>query len=144
MSRPTVLVVSDHPIVFDRIRTMLEPEFDAMSLVAHPESVVAAVGALEPTILVVDLSTATVRGSHVVARVREELPEQRCITLVDRGLLEGLEQEARLGRVDTIVDLPHKIRELLHGGDARPTGLAADAERWAHDHARSQPSLESC
>ena len=130
MSQPTVLVVTDHALVYDRLRTALEPSFVVMTLVAHPESVVAVVGAVDPTILLVDLLAASVRGEEVIARVREELPEQRIVALAESNATPLPEPVAVVHRGESLTELPLKIREILGGGKARYEDLPAEAARW--------------
>ena len=140
MSRPTVLVVSDHPLVFDRIRTQLEPSFDTLALVAHPESVVAVVGALEPMILVIDLMSPTAPGREVLDRVRAELPEQRLVSLViEEEYAKGI-ADLPSPRVHGRMELPLMIRELLRGGEARSDTSPPEAEAWFRRYGPNQPS----
>ncbi|MBI1358288.1 MAG: response regulator [Acidobacteria bacterium] len=144
MPRPTVLVVSDHPLVFDRIRTALEPVFATLTLVAHPESVVAAVGAIDPTILVVDLLSPSVRGEEVLARVREELPLQRVVALVETRAHAIPDGVKTVRRGESLTDLPLKIREILGGGEARDGGdVPPEAAAWLERYgpgAQSSPA----
>ena len=84
MQRPLVLVVSDHPLVFDRIRAGFEPEFEVMTMAPHAESVIAAVGILEPDAVIADLSGSAVRSAAMTARLLEEAPETRLVVLMDR------------------------------------------------------------
>ncbi len=84
MQRPTVIVVSDHPQVFEKMRRGLEPELDALMMFPHAESVVAATAALMPQAVVVDLSRRSVRCGAMAARVLEELPDARVVLLLDK------------------------------------------------------------
>ena len=104
MQRPLVLVVSDHPLVFDRIRAAFEPEFDVLTMAPHAESVIAAVGVLDPEAVIADLSGRSVCTTPLTARLLEELPEARVVVLMDREanpdvrrrtwLENGLERDA--------------------------------------------------
>jgi DNA-binding NarL/FixJ family response regulator len=99
-----VLIVSDHPLVFDNIRGSFEADFDVLTMVPHAESVIAAADVLAPEAVIVDLSRRSVRSAAVTARLLDEVPDVRLVVLMDveanpdvkrRVWLErGLEQEA--------------------------------------------------
>ena len=83
MNRPLVLVVSDHPLVFERIRAGFGPDFDVLTMAPHAESVIAAVGALDPDAVIADLSGRSVRSAPATAQLLEELPGARLVVLMD-------------------------------------------------------------
>jgi DNA-binding NarL/FixJ family response regulator len=129
MQRPLVLVVSDHPLVFDRIRAAFEPDFDVLTMAPHAESVVAAVGILDPEAVIADLSGRSVRTAPLTARLLEELPDARLVVLMDREpnpdarrrewLESGLERDA-LGP-----ELASGLRRAF-GGRVRALHITAD------------------
>ncbi len=146
MLRPTVLIVSDHPLVFDRVRSMLEPSFDTLALMAPPESVVAAVSALEPMILVVDAASPSLKGQDLVERVREELPEQRLIALVEEASASERASSPEVPRAEGVMALSPKIREVMGGGAARLEPSPAEATSWIRRYNRrySSPPERCC
>jgi hypothetical protein len=84
MKRPLVLVVSDHPLVFDSIRAGFEPDFEVMTMRPHAESVIVAAGVLEPLAVIVDLSRRSVSSAAMTKRVLEEIPDLPLVLLLDR------------------------------------------------------------
>lgn len=84
MLRSTVIVVSDHREVFDRMQATLEADFEVLVMHPHAESVIAAAGALEPQAVIVDLSRPSVRCGAMAARVLDEIPDVRMVLLLDR------------------------------------------------------------
>jgi CheY-like chemotaxis protein len=141
MPRPTVLVISDRPLVFDRIRIMLEPAFDTLALVAHTESIVSSVAAMEPMILVVDLRSVDIRGREVVERIRASLPNQRVIALDGETELPtpGLET-ASVRRAAGFVELSLRLRELMGGWEVRSESSPPEAAVWISRFGSNQPS----
>jgi hypothetical protein len=79
-----VLVASDHRMTFDSIRSTFEPDFDVLTMFPHPESVIAAAGALDPFVIVVDLSRRSTNSAAMMTRLLEEIPLIPLVVLLDR------------------------------------------------------------
>lgn len=84
MQRSTIIVVSDHREVFEKMRAGLEQEYEVLAMFPHLESVVAAAGALRPTAVVVDLSNRSVRCGAMATGLLEEMPDVRMVLLLER------------------------------------------------------------
>lgn len=67
---PRVLLADDHPLMLDRISTLLACEFTVVGSVTDGGQLVDAVAALRPDVLVVDISMPGVSGLEAAARVR--------------------------------------------------------------------------
>ncbi len=146
MIRPTVVVVSDHPLVLDRVRAMLESAFDTISLMAHPESVVATVSAIEPLLVVVDASAGSLKGWEVLKRVREELPTRRMIAVTDDIAPADLSLlPSNVPVAEGLMALSPKIREVLGGGPVVDEPPPMEAPQWVRRYSRNYCSPpESC
>ncbi len=130
MKRPLLLVVSDHPLVFESIRAGFEPDFEVLTMCPHAESVIVAAGVLEPSTVIVDLSRRSVQSAAMTARLMEEIPDLPLVLLLDREtnpdvkrrswLERGLEQDS-LG-----AELAFGLRRAF-GGSVRAVHVDAKA-----------------
>ena len=98
MKRSLILVVSDHPLVFDGVRAGFEPDFDVVTMAPHAESVIVAAGVLDPCIVIVDLSRRSVRSAAMTARLLEEMPGLPLLVLLDREANPDIQRREWLDR----------------------------------------------
>ncbi len=83
MERVRILVVDDHPIVRQGIRSLLS-NYDDLEVVAEAENGVQALAHLkhfEPDIILLDIKMPHESGLDVLARIRETQPEARVLML---------------------------------------------------------------
>ena len=79
----TVLLVDDHPLILQGLRTVLEaePDMRVMDEVRDGLHVADAVARLCPDILVFDLMIPGLHGLEVARRVSQQAPRSRIIIL---------------------------------------------------------------
>lgn len=70
MSKVRVLIADDHQIVAEGLRSLLEPEFELVGIVADGREALAAVQALRPDVVVLDITMPTLNGIEAAAQLR--------------------------------------------------------------------------
>jgi len=97
-SRVRILVVDDHTIVRQGLRSILdlEPDFTVVGEAADAEQAVAQTERLRPDVVLLDLRMPDIDGLGVLDRLRELDPPARCkVLIVSASLDDHVEQAAR-------------------------------------------------
>ena len=85
MSAPTVrlLVVDDHPVVRQGLRTFLEtrPDFEVVGEAADGETAIAEAARLRPDVILMDLVMPGVGGLEAIGRIKTAEPGARILVL---------------------------------------------------------------
>jgi DNA-binding NarL/FixJ family response regulator len=87
MARPTLLIVDDHEAFCRSARTLLEFEgFEVVGVAADGRSALAAVEALRPDVVLLDVQLPGIDGFEVVRRLRavKETPKVVLVSSRDR------------------------------------------------------------
>ena len=121
--KPRLLLAEDSPVMARQLRLLLSQEFEVVGLVTDGESVLSALDALKPDVLVTDISMPGIDGLAAAERALRTHPDLRVvfITVHDEP---GLVARARA--------LPHTAYVLkADAGDALPAAVEAVlAGRW--------------
>jgi DNA-binding NarL/FixJ family response regulator len=142
--RTRVLLADDHVLLLEAFRRMLEPTFDVVGAVADGAALVEQALALEPDLVVADVSMPRMNGLEAARRLRGELPGTRVVFLtVDEDPQMAAEAFALgasgyLLKSSTATELHQAIRSVLAGRrylskrmaggdpDALPAAASAD------------------
>jgi DNA-binding NarL/FixJ family response regulator len=62
MSRPSVLIADDHPILAEGLRGLLEPEYEVLGVVGDGQELVAAAEKSQPDLIVTDITMPSLNG----------------------------------------------------------------------------------
>jgi DNA-binding NarL/FixJ family response regulator len=81
MGKSCLILADSHTEVLFGIRTLLEPLFDAILMVADERSLLAAVETSRPDLIVVDLSMRVSGEANVARRIKKSFPETKFIVL---------------------------------------------------------------
>jgi len=81
MRRPRVLIADDHAILLDAFRRLLEPQYDVVGTVTDGQALVQAAGALQPEIILADISMPHLNGLDAAEQLRVELPDAKLVFL---------------------------------------------------------------
>ncbi len=145
-----VLLVDDHPLVREGLRTVLEQEAD-LELVGEAATGAAALALVEkeqPSVILLDLNLPDADGVQMVARVRAAAPEAAIVVLTiydSEGYLMGALQEGAAGYV--LKDQPQEviplaIRAAAAGGSLYPKQiLERVASTWGSARGAGSVSL---
>lgn len=76
-----VMLADDHEAMLERVRSVLEPEFDVISSVGSGETLVDAARDLNPDVLVVDISMPGLNGIEAVRRIMRSGSKAKVIFL---------------------------------------------------------------
>ncbi len=97
VGRIRVLIADDHEEMLGDIRDLLEPEFDVVGTVGDGESLLSAADALQPDVIVTDISMPRMNGIEAARMIMQKNPASRIIlltvhndpALVEQGLATG-------------------------------------------------------
>jgi DNA-binding NarL/FixJ family response regulator len=70
VTRPRVLLADDHQIMAEGLRSLLEPEFELVGIVADGRAALAAVEALRPDVVVLDITMPSLNGIEAARQLR--------------------------------------------------------------------------
>jgi len=144
-ARARVLLADDHVLLLEAFRRMLEPAVEVVGAVADGAALVEQALALEPDLVVADVSMPRMNGLEAARRLRGELPRTRVVFLtVDEDPQMAAEAFALgasgyLLKSSTATELHQAIRAVLAGrrylskrlagGDPDALPAAASADR---------------
>jgi DNA-binding NarL/FixJ family response regulator len=144
-ARARVLLADDHVLLLEAFRRMLEPAFEVVGAVADGAALVEQALALEPDLVVADVSMPRMNGLEAARRLRGELPGTRVVFLTVNDDPQLAAEAFALGasgyllKSSTATELHEAIRaalvgrrylsKRLAGGDPDALPVAASAER---------------
>ncbi len=71
MRRPRILLADDHPAILKKVTGLLEPEFDVVGTVADGQALISAAAALQPDVVVVDISMPGINGIEAARQFKQ-------------------------------------------------------------------------
>jgi DNA-binding NarL/FixJ family response regulator len=97
MKRPRVLLADDHYVVAEGLRSLLAPHFEVAGIVSDGRELLAAAKALDPDVVVLDISMPSLSGIEAARQMRAEgcrakvvfLTMHREVTYAARALEAG-------------------------------------------------------
>ena len=117
--RPRVLIADDHDALLQRVSDLLAREFDVVGAVHDGAQLVAAEAALEPDVLVVDISMPGMSGIEATSRIRLRGSHAAVVCLTahaEHEIVEAALESGALGYVvktSLVYDLVPAIRAAL-------------------------------
>jgi DNA-binding NarL/FixJ family response regulator len=81
MDRPRLLIADDHILVAEAFKTLLEPEYQVVKLVADGRSLLIAAKELKPDIVLLDLNMPLLNGIDAGLELKRLLPKTKLIVL---------------------------------------------------------------
>lgn len=81
LSRIRILLADDHKAMQERVRALLEPDFDLVAVVDEGKSLVDAARKLNPDVLIVDISMPVLNGLDAVRQIVRSGGEAKVIFL---------------------------------------------------------------
>lgn len=94
-----LLLVDDHPIVRDGIKSHLrtQPDFDVVGDAANGEEALAKARALLPDVVLMDITMPGMNGLEATSHLRKEVPDARVLILTMHNSKEYIAQMLRMG-----------------------------------------------
>jgi DNA-binding NarL/FixJ family response regulator len=122
MNRPRVLLADDHCLVAEGLRSLLEPHFDVVGIVPDGRELVTAAKALDPDVVVLDISMPSLNGIDAARQMRAAgcrakvvfLTMHREVTYAARALEAGA--SGFVLKHSAASELVTAVREALKGG----------------------------
>jgi DNA-binding NarL/FixJ family response regulator len=81
MDRPRILIADDHTVVAEAFKTLLEPEYQVVVLVADGKSLLTAAKELKPDVVLLDLGMPLLNGLDAGQELKRSFPRIRLIIL---------------------------------------------------------------
>src|SRR5271154_6951193 len=81
MDQPRILIADDHLMVAEAFKTLLEPEYQVIKLVADGRSLLSAAVELKPDIVLLDLNMPLLNGLDAGQQLKKLLPKTKLIVL---------------------------------------------------------------
>jgi len=121
MKRTRIILADDHVLLLDTIKMLLEPEFEVVGSFADGYALLEAAPALDPDVIVLDISMPLMNGLNVGKRLKQILPEVKLIYLTMSQDPDLAAEAFRLGASGYLVkqsaatELVHAIHETCRG-----------------------------
>jgi DNA-binding NarL/FixJ family response regulator len=121
MNKPRVLIADDHQILAEGVRSLLEPEFAVLGIVADGRELVSAAKASHPDVIVADITMPSLNGIEAAGQLRDAgvvskvvfLTQHRDVAYARRALEAGASGFVLKHSVAS--ELITAIREALRG-----------------------------
>jgi DNA-binding NarL/FixJ family response regulator len=81
MDRPRILIADDHTLVAEAFKTLLEPEYQVIKLVADGRSLLTAAKELKPDVVLLDLGMPILNGLDAGQELKKSFPKIKLIIL---------------------------------------------------------------
>ena len=132
MKKPRVLLADDHRVVAEGLRSLLDPHFEVVGIVADGRELVTAAKTLDPDAVVLDISMPSLNGIEAARQLRAAncraklvfLTMHREVTYASRALEAGA--SGFLLKHSAASELVTAIQEALKGGTYVTPQIAGD------------------
>ncbi len=121
MSKPRVLLADDHLILTEGLRSLLEPEFEVVAVVADGRELVAAARKHRPDVIVADVTMPSLNGIEAAVQLRDLGVEAKVVFLTMHRDVVYARRAMEAGAVGFLLkhsvasELITAVREALQG-----------------------------
>jgi DNA-binding NarL/FixJ family response regulator len=122
MSRPRVLLADDHFVVAEGLRSLLTPHFDVVGIVSDGRELVTAARALDPDVVVLDISMPSLSGIEAAHQLRDSHSRAKVVFLTMHSEIAYAVRALDAGASGFVLkhsaasELVTALREALKGG----------------------------
>ena len=148
MTKPRVLLADDHRVVAEGLRSLLEPHFEVAGIVSDGRELLAAAKALDPDVVVLDISMPSLNGIEAACQLRAAnsrakvvfLTMHREVTYAARALEAGA--SGFVLKHSAPSELVTAVQEALKGGTYITPQVAGDLlGSYQHGHPAEADAL---
>ena len=121
MSKPRILIADDHPILAEGLRSLLEPEFEVVGVVADGRELVAAAKKHRPEVIVADVTMPSLNGIEAAKQLRDAGVDSKVVFLTMHHDISYARRAMEVGATGFVLkhslasELVTAIREALRG-----------------------------
>ncbi len=121
MSKPRILIADDHQILAEGLRSLLEPEFEVVGVVADGRELVAAARKHRPDVIVADVTMPSLNGIDAAVQLRQAGVEAKVVFLTMHRDVAYARRAMEAGAAGYVLkhsaatELVTAIREALRG-----------------------------
>jgi len=121
LNRTRVLLADDHEAVLDRVKSLLEKEFQVVGTARDGQAAIEAVAELNPDVLILDISMPVLTGIQTAVRLKLMKSEVRIVFLTVHEDPDFVREALATGALGYVAkprlatDLPLAIKEVLAG-----------------------------
>lgn len=101
--RARVLLADDFALMLQRVKAVLDPEFDVVGAVGNGRALVAAAAQLKPDVLVVDISMPEMNGIEAVRHIKEGDSKAKVVFLTVNRDPESVAKCQEIGALGYVV-----------------------------------------
>lgn len=122
MQHPRIVLVDDHRILLDAIKSLVEPEFEVVGTFEDGQTLLDQAPGLQPDVIVLDIGMPMMNGLSAGEQIKKLLPKTKLIYLTMNHDVDTAAEAFRLGASGYILksaagtELLQAIREVLRGG----------------------------
>ena len=113
--RPRLVLADPQALVIEALRSVLHPEFEVLDAVADGEALLASANALQPDLVLLELSLPQVDGLDVVRVLKARAPELRCLFVTQHAALHHVRAAFAAGASGYVLKeaTPAELREAV-------------------------------
>jgi DNA-binding NarL/FixJ family response regulator len=121
MSKPRILIADDHQILAEGLRSLLEPEFEVVGVVADGRGLVAAAKIHRPDAIVADITMPSLNGIEAAGQLRDLGVKTRVVFLTMHRDVAYARRAMEAGAAGFVLkhsvasELVTALREVLRG-----------------------------
>jgi len=122
MHHPRIVLVDDHRILLDAIKSLVEPEFEVVGTFEDGQTLLEQAPKLRPDVIVLDIGMPMMSGLSAGQQIKKLLPKTKLMYLTMNHDVDTAAEAFRLGASGYILksaagtELLQAIREVLRGG----------------------------
>jgi DNA-binding NarL/FixJ family response regulator len=132
MTRPRIVLADDHCVVAAGLRSLLEPHFDVVEVVSDGRALLAAAKALDPDVVVLDISMPSLNGIDAARQLRAAKSRAKMVFLTMHREVTYAVRAMEAGASGFVLkhsapsELVTAIQEALKGGTYVSPQIAGD------------------
>lgn len=121
MKKTRVVIADDHQMLSDAVQCLLEPEYEVVGIFSNGEALVRGVEALQPDLVLLDVSMPSMNGLIACGHLLKMLPKLKVIFLTMNQDRDTVGEAFRCGAAGYVLktsaasELTKAIREVLRG-----------------------------